>query len=402
MSKVFSNYYTGAKRDRNKLAQILKRKRLELGLTLEKVSDGICSTSYLSKIENCLVDVDDLYYNLLFEKVHLKYADIIEHRLVPTNQEVLKWYLNNNLKLLQDYISHKMNDHTYSEIEVEQFVLFYNIINHNLSESEILFKKIALTESSLSTEENQFILFLKALYYLKSGMFYDFDKIINQFNKAEIIDKTLEVAFYDLFLDYYFLVNDAASFDYYLNQMNHTDFIVVFQRVTLKHNLQKMIFQSSQPNNFQKFSLMKDSIDANNQDLYQYYYVYYLIATKRYKEGYEFIKEIKINSDLAPLYAIIVNDLNDLELKNQFLNLLIIKEQKMSAGWTRKIVDYYQAKFQNYNNSYLHNYLKSLLIYKPLPITNSLLYKHIENEYINLSYDLGHYKEIVKYWKSIR
>ena len=34
------------------LARILKAKRLEQGKSLEEVSKGICSTSYLSRLEN--------------------------------------------------------------------------------------------------------------------------------------------------------------------------------------------------------------------------------------------------------------------------------------------------------------------------------------------------------------
>ena len=53
----------------NSLAKFMKRRRLELNRTLEDVSRGVCSPSYLSKIENCQVDVDPYYFQSLFEKL---------------------------------------------------------------------------------------------------------------------------------------------------------------------------------------------------------------------------------------------------------------------------------------------------------------------------------------------
>ena len=70
-------YLNETKNEKAKLSRFLKRRRIELGKTLEEVSEGVCSTSYLSKIENCLVDVDDSYFKMLFEKLNLEYNNVV-------------------------------------------------------------------------------------------------------------------------------------------------------------------------------------------------------------------------------------------------------------------------------------------------------------------------------------
>ena len=106
LNKTIEEKYNNLVKDEsNKLAKFLKRRRIELGLTLESVSEGICSTSYLSKIENCQVEVDATYFTLLFEKLDLDYDKVLETRNVPIYQEVIKAYLNND----KAYIKNKVN-----------------------------------------------------------------------------------------------------------------------------------------------------------------------------------------------------------------------------------------------------------------------------------------------------
>ena len=51
----------------------LKRKRIEKGMKLEDVSSGICSISYLSRIENNQSKPDEDSLKLLFERLDLNY-----------------------------------------------------------------------------------------------------------------------------------------------------------------------------------------------------------------------------------------------------------------------------------------------------------------------------------------
>lgn len=57
---------------------LIKKQRKELDISLEALSHGVCSPSYLSKIENNILVANDDIYNLLFkncEYLH-KYKEI--------------------------------------------------------------------------------------------------------------------------------------------------------------------------------------------------------------------------------------------------------------------------------------------------------------------------------------
>ena len=62
--KIAQNYLKG-------IGQILKKRRMELKLTQELVSIGICSNTYLSKIENNQIDVNQEHLYLLMERMHI-------------------------------------------------------------------------------------------------------------------------------------------------------------------------------------------------------------------------------------------------------------------------------------------------------------------------------------------
>ena len=83
------------------ISQILKEKRINLSLTLKESSDGICSLSYLSKIEQRKIKpkkdvVNDLVkkYNIVDDEIYFKtdkYNQILE--------KSIKDYLNTNILL---------------------------------------------------------------------------------------------------------------------------------------------------------------------------------------------------------------------------------------------------------------------------------------------------------------
>ena len=48
---------------------LIKKQRKALDISLEALSHGVCSPSYLSKIENNILVANDDIYNLLFKKL---------------------------------------------------------------------------------------------------------------------------------------------------------------------------------------------------------------------------------------------------------------------------------------------------------------------------------------------
>ena len=82
---LYQHYYSG-------IGHVLRKKRLSLNMTQEEVAHGICSNTYLSKIENNQVNVSEEHVFLLLEKMDGSIDDI----LLP---EDLIYYLKEALKL---------------------------------------------------------------------------------------------------------------------------------------------------------------------------------------------------------------------------------------------------------------------------------------------------------------
>ena len=98
---------------------LLKRKRLEMKKTLEEVSKGVCTVSYLSRIENNMVDVDESYFFSLFKKLNMDFNLIKEEKENELFTELFKCYLQENDDLASSLISNAIKTTFYSELEYE-------------------------------------------------------------------------------------------------------------------------------------------------------------------------------------------------------------------------------------------------------------------------------------------
>lgn len=396
MINLEKKYSTLTKDDRLKLAQIMKRKRLEMGITLEKMSDGICSTSYLSKIENCLVDVDDYYYNVLFERLNLDYAELLQTRLLPIDADILNAYLENDIKAIHNYVSKTIDNNNYCDVETELFLLLYNIINHNFDETNLIISKIEVVFKVLSPDEQQFFQYLKALYSFYSSNYKELYAEILNLQKLQIKDEALKIAVADLLLDYFFVTNKAGSFYNAFQDYLNLPLSLKYLRVRMKHQLQSLVLRADDPDVLDRIELLKNS-SVRFMDVYNFYYVYYLVYKSRFQEAFDYMQDIKISGEILVLYAIVVDKLKNPDYYYQYLNFTEIKENSYCSLYS-EVVNYYTLKFRNYDHSYLLNYIRRNLASSEANSFRNLVFYYYEKEYCNLALELGRYKELVKYY----
>ena len=395
MSNLEEKYGKLSKDDRQKLAQILRRKRLEQGLTLERIADGICSTSYLSKIENCLVDVDDSYYNLLFERLNIKYDDVVATRLVPLDIDILNCYLLNDLKRIQNYVESSLKDRLYTNVETELFVLLYNVLNNNFEEATMAIRKIDLIYRSLSDEELLFYQFIEALIAFKRCEYSVVYPKITELLNAKNGDDILKIAIVDLALDYFFVSNRVGPFYNLFIKFNNMPLSVKYQQITAKHQLQSLVNRYEDPDVELCFNIHLGSTDGKNISDYHYYYAYYLLRRKEYQKVYNHLIETKLNSDSLLLLAIAIDKLDNDNYKYDFLHHHLIVDKRYSEN-VKASLEYYIMKMQKFDQGYLLNYLRRMTNNRDFINPGNLIYEVLKEEYIKLSYYLGRYKEAVK------
>lgn len=141
-----------------KIGDVIRKTRLELGITQEQLSEGICSVSSLSKIEN--------------------------NSQVPTkaNFDALMQRMGKSGEMYYAFVSER--DYEIQEMKCQ---IRYKVINKEYDEADQL---ISILEKEVEANENlnkQFILYTKAIIKKNKGeklesvldLFYDAIKIIN-------------------------------------------------------------------------------------------------------------------------------------------------------------------------------------------------------------------------------
>ena len=397
-SKLQEKYNEATNNENKKMAKFLKRRRLELGLTLEHVSDGICSTSYLSKIENCQVDVDETYFNLLFEKLDLKFENVVESRKVPIFSNVLKAYLENDKEYIQKLTNDLVIDKTYCETEVELLVIFYNLITENYKESLEGLEKLNAIRNTLLDEELDILFYLETVYNFKTYKYSDVAEKLQNLYQRDIKNEILLIAINDLALDYCFNVNDLNGYYWVKKHYPDNNITKLIKRIRVKHDLQDLVLKPVIDQD-EEFEIYKEVLDGKYQDLYSYYYTLSLINRKMYDEAYHFSKDIDYDQDFLALKAIIINRIDDVDISFDFLTKLReITLVKNTSSYC--FLEFFRIKLEKYSYMHLYNTLKNMVFSVPVNYQNHYLYQETLKEFLHTAYELGKYKEVVKLLKN--
>ena len=384
----------------NSLAKFLKRRRNELNRTLEDVSRGICSPSYLSKIENCQVEVDSYYYESLFEKLDLKYENFIKERQVSFFPKIMKYYLLEKYELLEEKLKEMVNGSLYCETELELVVLLNNIVSKNYDEAENLIEKIEKVRNTLTKEELYIFSFLITLFLYKTNQTIDALEQIKVLIHNPYEEESYNIAVTDLAIDIYFsLGNETMFFTYYQELLRYKNQELLSNR-KLFHELQSLVLEVKNG---------KKTILAELEDLKLTYpnlekditVNYYLGLIYYYLEDYQTALEIvNVNNptpQLLSLEATILNKINNLERSINFLTKIkqinfITKGEDVYLNY----LEYIREKIEQYSYSKILSFLKSVA----LPHINknyiSFIYEEEIKEYLILCYELGKYKETIR------
>lgn len=176
---------------------LIKQHRKFKNMTLEELATGICSVSYLSKIEHDTINASDQIYRLLGERLKIKLTDINQDFDEDIHQDLLDWHevtQRRDLDLMQEYYDRCKkaleNNHNteltnlYTVVKARHTMKINGgpLDNTNLEELERIFP--------YANNEYKFF-FHKTLgihYLLKN---HQFKQALNHFHKTEQLLKKL-------------------------------------------------------------------------------------------------------------------------------------------------------------------------------------------------------------------
>ncbi len=238
-----NNYLKIIKREKKKknneyYSTLLKRKRIEKHLTLEELSKGICTVSYLSRIENNIVDVGEEYYSSLFKKLDIDFKMIEESKDYRVLEDLLKCYLHKDKTTAISLINDALGKNFYVEIEYELMVLFDSIVKNLFVEANLEILKLSNKMELLLEDEVTIYLFLCSLYaYLTGNGIYAAEQI-TILCEMDNLYGIYRYAVLDLALDIYMYVGLHEQFFKYYNQLIDDEYSTNYNQSSLKHKIQ--------------------------------------------------------------------------------------------------------------------------------------------------------------------
>ncbi len=252
-------------KSQKEIAKILKAKRIENGMNLEDLCEGVCSISYLSRMENGYVKLQEPYVKKLFEKLDINYDDLKKSRQNNLFLDVIKKNLlnkNNDYKKLLDKI---VTQNHYLDIEQELILLFDAIINKRYDEAEIAMESIDKARYIFSNNEKIFYMYLTTRYYLETmqtDLAYHqlksllFEKIEEEILYWSIFELKLSLSFitgddFTYINDYFKFIKDAPQayfFKYF--EIHKYKMTVLLSQDDYKESIRKMkIYYNELPEN---------------------------------------------------------------------------------------------------------------------------------------------------------
>lgn len=383
------------------LSQFLKRKRLELGLRLEDLSNGICSSSYLSRIENSIVDVSPSFYEALFEKMNLNYEELKKERSRNLYHEIIQAYFRQNSELIEEIVEHALVCNNYVEVEIDLMLLFYNVITHKFDEArDIIIKLDDLYENFSNTE---------LIFYLYSYALYS--NLTNQNKKAykqmlvlisiQYDDTIFECAIYDLAFRVMYVVGQISLC---IKCYYHLKRIAIQPLLNTNLCLNSLILRTIDSDidydlNINEFNESVKFIDLEqpeNKELYFYMLGKIYLNNEKYTDAYNLLIDNVLSSRITSLLVSASFHLHDYEMNNKIIEKLnaysFTKYEKIYNNY----VNYMIMVFKGESEYTLYNYLRNILLIESNFYDNELN-NQIEKQFIERAIGASKYKEGLKY-----
>ncbi len=401
--KTLQEKYGNVNRENShNLAKFMKRRRIEQNRTLEDVSRGICSPSYLSKIENCQVEVDAYYFQSLFEKLDLKYENVKNERKTMFFNKLIEFYLLERYDLLEEKVKSMVNGSSYCDTELELMVLLNNIVHKNYDEAEKLIQKLETIRNSLTKEELYLLSFLIIFYLVSTNQYVAACSQLEVLMKYPSDNQYFNIGVADLGVDIYFYLGKESLFfkcyhllkEFQNSEMINTRMII--------HNLQVLCMRAKNGdfNVLEDLLLEKTIINSNKIDEEKYIYysalVYYYLED--FKKALEILNNGQETTRVLAVEALVLNKLCDFNKAVKFLGKIknydnYLKGEEVHQNY----IEYIREKFEQYSYTKIQSYLKNVAL--PFTSKNHVFWVYDEEikEYLKLSFELGKYKESIRF-----
>lgn len=204
-------------------AQLLKNERIRKKMTLNELSEGICSISYLSKLENGAIKSNDSFYVKLFEKIDINYKDLDKDNFDEVLEDAIKYFFYDDLGKLENILEKVKRMANIASNSLIKCFYFYKVGYDELFFDA--FNSLSEIKESLGFLEACCYIYLAVIYYirnykLKKALYYlqnlECLEIKNRYLKFLVMEANIYVAAF---------LNKQSRVSVYYNRINQLSFV---------------------------------------------------------------------------------------------------------------------------------------------------------------------------------
>ncbi len=376
------------------LGSAIKFKRKAMNMTLEEGSDGICSVSYLSKLENNLIELSDQFLNPLVERFGLEslYDDQINHFELDMTEiiEHLTYGTKPVRDMLQDYL--KRIDYQAQLIQMGYHTIF--------GKDELAWKSfqdLKMYIPNLQNEEFTLFLILSNIHLYHHNQHGEAYEILSLAPKFEELNQKSVLLLLKWRLLNAFRMHKMSevftNYPIYVNMLvdiEHYD-----QLQTIRNEYIQFESYYKHPDNIQDSLSKMHTLNKNERD---YILAKSLFFHQKYQEVIKLARPYyKKSSQWLILYLISL----DYEAKHSELKVLLNHTDELldTCNTSRLLISHLQHKYSG-DKERLLTYLRRVILgLKNLTDEYHILdYLMVDSQYLFSSLQL--YKEAVQVTKS--
>ncbi|MCK5388322.1 MAG: helix-turn-helix transcriptional regulator [Candidatus Izimaplasma sp.] len=386
--------------DFQEIGSFIKKKRKELNVTQDAISNGICSISYLSKIENNQIIPNKYYVKEIMNKLDVEdsfYQKTLDDKLYLNNLIKGIFYLNDDL-VLETYNEIKDIEHN---LVINIVKLGYYIYFHKEDENQYVMMLENLV-TNMNDLELKTYLYLATIYFISKEKYKTALEVLNLAAKISINNDYLSA----LVSEYTYLVKQRllkknCSLEDYQNAQN------IYNK---HHNIKRVIVLVLWKARYLSYenpdkaliilNLIKESLmDSSLRDFYYLIKSEILFIMEKYKDSALALNNINNQSDffyqkMILLFSICKKE-EDLGTSTEIKNIL--SSYKPDRFQLKHKVHYHYLLIESEED--LKEYLRDIAIPYSIKIEDFYGLKQYTMEMMDICMSTSRYKEATQFYK---
>ncbi len=334
------------KSDFSDIGSFIKRKRKELNVTQDEISNGICSISYLSKIENNQIVPKDYYVKEIMERLDVE--DEVYKKSIKDKEYVeatiRSFFYMDDETMINIYDEIKDIEHN---VIINLCKLGYIVYFNEDDDNQYVMMLEHLTNNMTNLELKTYLYF-STLFFIQHEKYKVALELVLLNSKVRADNDMLEAMFCEMsyYIKQRLLIKNCASEDYQSAMM-------IYQR---NHNIKRIMNLALYKSLYLSKENPKKAMRILNTIKMKY-------ATKEFKDLYYIIKsEIHYRMDNftdASFYLKNIDETSNFFLKKMILLVLICKKEEDfdTIENIKEIVRQYKPKKSELRNKIQYHFL---------------------------------------------